>query len=71
MNAYQFQFYAGDGARPGFSFAECETDTAAFDVAVAELSKRDTCRGVEVWKGEHMIARLETSKNDAHGTEAR
>ena len=59
MTAYQFQFYAVDGRRPAFSFADCADDAQAVLAAMTELRSHATCDGVEVWREDELIAALE------------
>ncbi len=59
MRIYQFLFFDPLGRSPALDFVECDDDGAATRSAVQQLGSHGTCRGVEIFEGDRLVARLE------------
>lgn len=59
MALYEFQFFDAFGGRPTLDFAHCLDDASAATTAFAKLLTHDTCRGVEIFQGDRLVARVE------------
>lgn len=59
MALYEFQFFDAFGGRPTLDFAHCLDDGAAATAAFAKLMTHDSCRGVEIFQGDRLVARVE------------
>lgn len=75
MRLYQLHFYDASGGRPVLDFSECEDDGAAAREAFRGLRHHMSCRGVEVYDGDRLVARVERPdprptplRHGVHGT---
>lgn len=59
MGQYQFFFYDDRGERRTLDLQEAAHDADAARRAFADLREHLSCRGVEVFEGDRLVARLE------------
>ena len=58
MSLYQLLFYTPDGAYPMLDLSECADDGAAMGEALSRLRQHGSCKGVDVYEEDRMVARL-------------
>ncbi len=58
MRFYQFHFLDGRGRVPAMDFTECDDDARAVQKAVSALRSHASCKAVEVFDGDRMVAAL-------------
>lgn len=61
MSHYALYFLTPDGRVPAMDFALAEDDGEAVRSAFAQLRQHATCRGVEVFHGERLVARMDNA----------
>ena len=57
MAIYTYYLLNGDGSVPGFEFDQCGDDAEARLRALQVLARRPERSGVEIWRGERLVAR--------------
>jgi len=65
MRFYQFLFYTPSGSIPAMDLSECADDVAATSEAFFQLDQHGSCRGVEVFDEDRLVARLERARSQA------
>ena len=56
MRTYQFHFLDGQGRRPALDFDQCPDDDEAARSALFQLRQHRSCRGVEVYEADRLVA---------------